>query len=212
MTFDQLLERFHREAFIDYASVALFFPESAESIRTALYRFKRGGKLLELRRGLYAFAERYRKAPLSGPAIAGTLYQPSYLSGIWALAFHGCIPEKVVDYISVAPRPTKSFENDWGRFIYRSVKQAYFFGFRTESIMDASVRIASPEKALVDLWYLEEGEWTEGRMESMRFEPGTISSESIIRTVAAYNQPRLARAAAAWLRFAQETLEGRVDL
>jgi hypothetical protein len=34
--------------------------------------------------------------------------------------------------------------------------------------------MASAEKALCDLCHLESGEWTEARMESMRFDPATI--------------------------------------
>ena len=212
MTFDQLFERFHQEACFDYASVALFFPETAASIRTALYRFRKAGKLLELRRGLYAFAARYRKVPLTGPAIAGFLYPPSYLSERWALSFHGCIPEKVVVYTSVTPRSTRSFQNDWGRFVYRTLKQALFSGYQTETIMGLPARIATVEKALVDLWYLESGEWTEERMESMRFEPETISAERLLRITDDFDLPRLRRAAAAWLRYAAETNDGRVEL
>ena len=177
-----------------------------------LFRSRKAGKLLELRRGLYAFAERYRKTPLPGPAIAGILYPPSYLSERWALAFHGCIPEKVVIYTSVTPRSTKSFQNDWGRFVYRTLKQTLFSGYRTQTIMGVPVRVATAEKALVDLWYLEAGEWTEDRMESMRFEPENISTESLLRIVETLDVPRISRAVAAWLRYAAETTDGRVEL
>ncbi|MGO8693366.1 MAG: hypothetical protein ACLQMF_06780 [Rectinemataceae bacterium] len=82
MTFNDLLARFGARPFFDFASIALLFGEREEAVRTALYRFRKSGKLLELRRGLYAFADAYRKAALNGPLLAGALYSPSYLSGL----------------------------------------------------------------------------------------------------------------------------------
>lgn len=212
MRFDELLDRFNDEAWFDYASVALFFPEGDAAIRTSLYRFKRTGRLLELRRGLYAFPDRYRKVTLTGPAVANALYAPSYLSTLWALSFYGVIPEKTVVHTCVSPRPTKAFENDFGSFFYRSLKPALFFGFVTESIMGSPVRVATPEKALLDLMYLEEGEWTVDRMESMRFEPGAIALEAFVAALVAAGIPRLGRAAVAWRRYSGEAQEGRVEL
>ncbi len=212
MKFDELLDRFNGEAYFDYASVALLFPEGDESIRTALYRFRKSARLLELRRGLYAFAERYRKIPLTGPVVAGALYPPSYLSERWALSFHGVIPEKTVTYTSVTPRTTKIFDNAWGHFTFRTLASALFTGFAIETIIGAPVRIATPEKALLDLWHLEEGEWTETRMESMRFEAGAIELEKLVASAESSGIPRLRRAAGAWVRYAGKTMEGRIDL
>jgi hypothetical protein len=212
MKFDELLDSFNGEVYFDYASVALLFPEGDESIRTALYRFKKSARLLELRRGLYAFADRYRKLSLTAPVVAGALYPPSYLSERWALSFHGVIPEKTMVYTSVTPRTTKSFENAWGRFTFRTLKLELFSGFTIETIMGSPVRIATPEKALLDLWYLEEGDWTEARMESMRFEPGAVASESLLAAAEDSGIPRLKRAAAAWANYAGESMRGRIEL
>lgn len=212
MKFEALLERFGGEAYFDYASVALLFPESPEAIRTSLYRFRGKKRLLELRRGLYAFSERYRKVPLTGPRVADILYPPSYLSERWALSFHGVIPEAVPLYTSVTPRGTKRFENSWGRFIYRSIVQKLFSGYLIERIMGFPIRIAGPEKALLDLWYLETGEWTEERMESMRFEAGAVSLPNLVSLTKATEIPRLIRAAAAFRRYAEGSLAGRVEI
>ena len=212
MKFDELLDRFNGEAYFDYASVALLFPEGDEAIRTALHRFRKSARLLELRRGLYAFAERYRKVSLTGPVVAGALYPPSYLSERWALSFHGVIPEKTVVYTSVTLRTTKSFDNDWGRFTFRTIKPALFSGFAIEAISGAPVRIATPEKALLDLWHLEAGEWTEARMESMRFEAGAIGTESLVAAAEGSGIPRLRRAAETWKRYAGESMKGRIEL
>jgi predicted transcriptional regulator of viral defense system len=70
---------------------------SAESSGTAeLARLKKTGKVIQLRKGLYNLADRYRKAPLHAPAIAQALCAQSYLSERWALSWYGLIPEKTL--------------------------------------------------------------------------------------------------------------------
>lgn len=114
-----------------------------------LYRWKRAGRVVELRRGVYALADPYRSAPL-------------------------------------------------------------FFGYRVQRIMDADVRIAEPEKALVDLWYLGAGEWNVERRASMRFDPEMLwSGERLREIVQLTESPRLHRALLAWERYAEE--EGDVE-
>ena len=55
-------------------------------------------------RGMYTFADRYRRVPVSPAALANALYSPSYVSGLWALGFYGLIPEGVSSYTSVTTR------------------------------------------------------------------------------------------------------------
>lgn len=212
MKFETLLQCFRNEAYFDYASVALLCGDREESLRTSLYRFRKRGWLIELRRGLYTFADLYRKAPLTGPAVAEALYRPSYLSERWALSFYGVIPEKTVVYTSVTPRTTQRFENAWGSFVYRSIRQDLFSGYRIERIMGTPVHIATPEKALFDLMYLESGEWTVERMVTMRFEAALIDSGAFVAALRNTGLPRLFRAAEAWTRYATEATEGSVEL
>jgi hypothetical protein len=134
------------------------------------------------------------------------------LSEFWALSWYGVIPEKTVTFTSVTPRTSRSFDNAWGSFRYRSVKTGLFFGFREELVMGAPVRIAEPEKALLDLWHLEPGEWTAERMESMRFEPGAVDSGRLTEAAARSGMPRLMRAAEAWRAYERDATEGRVEL
>jgi hypothetical protein len=212
MKFDDLLDKFGNEPCFDFTSVALLFAEPAANIRTALYRFRKSGRILELRRGVYAFQERYRKIPLTGMAVAGFLYPPSYLSGLWALSWYGVIPEKTMVYTSVTTRTTRTFENSFGRFRYRTVKRSMFHGFETQQVAGDSIRLASPEKALMDLWYLDAGEWSPHRMESMRFEPGAIDSGALESMIHGSGIPRLKAISKAWLEYSDESTQGRIQL
>ncbi len=65
MKFEQLLEKLGDQPMFDFAMVCTLFGEKKETVRTALSRLKRAGKILELKRGLYTFAEPYRRATLN---------------------------------------------------------------------------------------------------------------------------------------------------
>jgi hypothetical protein len=110
------------------------------------------GYLMRLKKGVYAFSR--DRDRLRGEGIAFLLYQPSYLSLESALAWYGFIPEIVYAYTSVSARITRTFENAFGRFIYRHVKSELFWGYVEKKTDHGPYLLAEPEKALLDYFYL----------------------------------------------------------
>jgi hypothetical protein len=100
-----------------------------------------------------------RKINPSKPFIASQLLSPSYVSLEYALYFYGLIPERVKDLTSVTTRKTATFENEFGRFVYRHIKLECFCGFMEEKDENnLPFFIAEKEKALVDFFYLNLGD------------------------------------------------------
>ena len=199
MRLDAAVELLGAMPFFDLATVVQLTEESHASVVNQLHRWCRAGKLVPLRRGMYTFADRYRRAPVSPAALANALYTPSYVSGLWALGFHGLIPEGVSAYTSVTTRTPRRFDNPFGAFLYTAIKRSFFFGYRTVSVAGAEVVLATPEKALLDLFHLSSGEWDRPRMIEMRFQ----QDEGIDRRrLQAYAQrmgkPRILRAVQVW--------------
>lgn len=187
--------------------------EKRAQLQTQLYRWARAGKLIQLRRGMYTLAARYRQAVVNPAQLANDLYRPSYLSGLWALGYYGLIPERVVRYTSVTPRVPRQFENDFGDYEYRHLKAAAFFGYRRVRIQEVEILIAEPEKALLDFWHLTTGAWTEDRMAEMRFQNQAQVRASRLRAWAArFDSPRLLQAVAAWRAAVKTASEGTVQL
>jgi hypothetical protein len=110
------------------------------------------GYLIRLKNGLYAF--RREMEQVRSEEVAFLLCQPSYLSLETALARYGFIPEIVYAYTSVTARITRTFENAWGRFIYRHVKSDLFWGYGEVKTEHGPYLLAEPEKALLDYLYL----------------------------------------------------------
>lgn len=203
MNYDALVTSVGAYSCFDLETLKTLFPTERETLPVQLHRWKRAGRLIELRRGLYALSAPFRRAPLHGPMVAGVIYQPSYLSLEWALSWYGVVPEKGGAFTSVSTRERRTFRNELGVFTYRTVKAELFFGHSVERIMDADVRIAAPEKALVDLWYLSAGEWTPARMESMRFDVDAVTDHARLHAIIDQtDRPRLRRAFGAWVEYA----------
>ncbi len=129
--------------------------EAASSARQVA-RWVSGGRLTRLRRGLYVVNAPYRARTPHPLRIAGRLLEPSYVSLHAALAFRGvsATPSRVVS--SVTTRRTASFETPLGRFAFHVVKPALFGGYEEVELPDGQLAsVATAEKALVDLLYLE---------------------------------------------------------
>ena len=194
--FDQLLGG---QPFFDIGMAAQMTGEPRQTLRTQLYRWMRSGKLLALRRGMYAFADSGRHRGINPAALANFLYRPSYLSTYWALGYYGIIPERVVELTSITTRVPREFVNDFGTFRYSNIKQQAFFGYRATSIDGDKVLLAEPEKALLDLWHLARGAWNGERMKAMRFQaPEMIDRHRLEDYAAKFRSPRLARAVGVW--------------
>ncbi len=129
MQFKELLQLIGRRAWFDLATLVQLVDEPRQHVQTQLHRWCKTGKLLPLRRGMYAFAEEYRRAELQPAELANQMYSPSYISLQWALSYYGLIPEKTVAFTSVTTKQTKRFTNDFGTFVYRHLKPEAFFGY-----------------------------------------------------------------------------------
>ncbi len=213
MKYQDLVRIIGQEGFFDLASVVQLTGERRESIRMQLHRWCKDGKLLALRRGMYAFPEVGGSRAVNPAELANKIYKPSYLSTYWAMGCYGLIPEKVVTFTSVTSRVTRAFSNALGVFKYQSVKQSAFFGYRPVNIGNKKVIMAEPEKALLDLLYLEQGAWGEERMEAMRFQnPDVINLEKLRFYAERYQSPRLVKAVGAWAGVLRLQNEGTVEL
>lgn len=189
------------------------FDDRREAIRVQLSRWMAQGKVIGLRRGMYTLSETYRRAPLNPVVLANALYRPSCLSGLWALGHYDLIPERVVRFTSVTPRVPRRFENPYGVFDYRNIKQDCFFGFASVAAGDQKFMVAEPEKALLDHWHLTGGEWTLERLDEMRYQHvAQVEAERLARYAKRFRSPRLDRAVLRWLRLASDAEQGTETL
>jgi predicted transcriptional regulator of viral defense system len=129
-----------------------------KNIQRQLVRWTQSGKLYQLRRGLYALRPPYQKTKPHPFLIANRLVEPSYVSLQSALAHYGLIPEYVPLVTSITTGRPQEVETPLGRFKYQHIKQDLFHSFHRHSVSaQQEVYLAVPEKALLDLIYLQPG-------------------------------------------------------
>jgi predicted transcriptional regulator of viral defense system len=148
-------EKHFRPSWIINSSLLLPFYESAQQAQRQLSDWARAGKLLQLRRGVYAFSPPYKNEQPHRYHIANQLVRSSYVSLETALSYYDLIPEHVASVTSVTTGRPQKLSNAFGRFTYRHIQTRFFYGFRHWRVSDQQhAFLASPEKALLDLIYL----------------------------------------------------------
>lgn len=125
-------------------------------VQRQLSRWTAGGRLYQLRRGLYALAPPFQKIKPHPFLIANRLVRGSYVSCQSALAFYGLIPEYVPVITSVTPARPARWETPLGIFEFRHLKTDLLRGYRLSEVSAGQQAfVATPEKALLDLIYLQ---------------------------------------------------------
>lgn len=200
-----LLHELGDQVLFDLPTAVQLSSAPTPQVTAQLSRWIGSGKLIPLRRGLYAIGDVYRKTALSSVQVANEVYRPSYLSCLWALSFYGLVPDAVPVFQSVTTRTTRRFTNSVGTFAYSSLKQNLFWGSVTRAIDGVAFSIAEPEKALLDLWHLSSGEWSRDRLLGMRFQQvGLVDVTRLADYAERWQSPRIGRAAARWSRLVED--------
>lgn len=156
MEFEHLLDIVGGEPVFETA-LLLAGKVNPDAIRLQLSRWTKSGKLYQLRRGLYALAPPYQKVRPHPFLIANHLQRDSYVSLQSALAFHGLIPEVVHVTASVTAGRPERLETPLGVFEFRHVRPELLGGYRMTDLGGQQALVARPEKALLDLVYLQPG-------------------------------------------------------
>lgn len=108
--------------------------------------------ILPLKKGLYITGESIGSNHAPKELIANILYGPSYVSLDYALAYHGIIPESVMQISSLSIKPSKIIRNSLGEFSYTHIPLPYYsYGIKQiKASAFHNYLIAQPEKALCD--------------------------------------------------------------
>jgi len=139
-------------------------------IRQQLSRWVKSGKVYQLRRGLYALAPPYQKSKPHPFLVANYLQRGSYVSLQSALAHYSLIPEVTYVTTSVSHGRPEKIETPLGVFEFRHLKREWLFGYDLQDLGGQSAFIATPEKALLDLIYLQPGGEKEAYLTELRLQ------------------------------------------
>ena len=132
-----------------------------------LVEWQQKGYLVKVRRGYYCFEER-TKGEHYLYFTANKIYSPSYISMESALAYYSLIPEGVFMTTSITTKNTASYDTPIGNFEYKHLKPVLFFGYKLLQEKNFTIKIAEPEKLILDYFYINSLNSLE-EIEEMRF-------------------------------------------
>ena len=114
-----------------------------------LTRLKDSNHIVCIKRGLWVFPEALE--PLALPEYLTAPF-PSYISMQSALYYHGMISQIPTTTYSVSPARTHLFKTPLGIFSIHHVTPEFFFGY--DPTGKSGIKMAVPEKALLDFFYM----------------------------------------------------------
>ncbi|MBK8904578.1 MAG: hypothetical protein IPM53_25595 [Anaerolineaceae bacterium] len=150
-------------------------------------------KVIQLRRGIYAFPDQ-NPHPF---VVANHLVPGSYVSLQMALAYYHLIPEHVVVVTSVTTQRPGEYDNKFGRFSYRHIHSSLFYGIEYRLLVNNEYAyVATPEKALLDLIHFRPQGDSREYIESLRLQNlDILDLKRLHRLAERAGKPKLKRAA-----------------
>ena len=151
--------RLLEDAIIAYGDVVSFDQLAALSGMEREYARKRisqlaaQGWLVRIKKGLYALSDISSRGflRLSQYVVAQLLVEDSYVSFEAALQYHGMYDQLLQTIRSVACKQSKTAEVGGSTYRFTKTNEAYFYGWEIVVIEGHQVKMATAEKALLDL-------------------------------------------------------------
>lgn len=196
MKFDDLLAVVADEPVFE-TGLLLAGDRDPRDVRRQLSRWVKAGKVLRVRRGLYALAPPYRKIRPHPFLVANRLQRGSYVSLQAALGYYGLIPEHVPVTTSVGPGSPRRWLTPLGRFEFRHLAPSLVGHYRYLEVDAAQwAFVATPEKALLDLIHLVPGADRPEYLRGLRLQNlEGLRSDELRRVAESSGKAKLRRAA-----------------
>jgi predicted transcriptional regulator of viral defense system len=153
--------------------------------RRRLSEWQERGLIKKVIKGWYAFSD-FEVDEETLFEIANRIYKPSYVSLETALAYYHLIPESIYGITSSSTRRTYSFKTSFAGFSYRTLKHGLFFGFNLINHNGRGFKIADPEKAVLDYFYLNPGIKGKSDFDSLRINREAFGEQVDEKKLSAY--------------------------
>jgi predicted transcriptional regulator of viral defense system len=204
MRFEDLLEVVGDEPLFE-TGLLLAGDVDTAGVHRQLSRWVRAGRLDQLRRGLYTVAPPFQRVRPHPFLVANRLVPGSYVSLQSALGHYSLIPESVPVTVSVTAGRPGRWDTPLGTYLFRHIQPDFLTGFRRTPLMGGmEALLATPEKALLDLVYLEPDGDSLAYLAELRLQNmDGLDLNELRRLAEAAGKPKLRRAAEQIARLAE---------
>jgi predicted transcriptional regulator of viral defense system len=130
--------------------------------KKVITKLTHNGWLIRVKRGLYAISDLSNRGflSLSPSVVAHLLVKDAYVSFESALAYHGMFDQLTNKTISISQVQYKTVQLQSVEYSFVKVLNKWFFGWQEVSIDDKTVRMATAEKALIDMIQFHKSKYT----------------------------------------------------
>ncbi|MDD5033110.1 MAG: hypothetical protein PHC85_03315 [Candidatus Pacebacteria bacterium] len=128
-------------------------------LKTLFSRYSKAGKIIRIKKGLYVAKDYIEESKKTGnfsaylEFLAHIMRQPSYLSMDYILYNYNILTEVPASYTIVTKKKTANFFNEFGNFLYHSIRKDLFCGFKETRHGKLIVFKATKAKAFFDFLY-----------------------------------------------------------
>lgn len=136
--------------------------EAERQLKKLVTKLVKTGWLIRIRKGLYAISDLSNRGflSLSPYVVAHLLVKNSYVSFESALAYHSMFDQLTDKIISISEIRYKDVQLNSVEYSFVTVKKELFFGFEEMVIEGQNARIATAEKALIDMVQFHRSKYT----------------------------------------------------
>ena len=180
------LRQLNTASFFNKETLSRVIESEDDALSANIQRWLKKGNLIQLKKGLYVTKEYYQSLgdkQAYSEFLANILKKPSYLSCEYVLQKYSILTESVFAITSVSRKKTRSYQNNFGTFVYSNIKDELFTGFKIISKGGFEIKEATKAKALFDFLYLRlwrVTEITKEIIESYRFNLNEITKKDYI--------------------------------
>lgn len=167
--------------------------------RARLNDWQDKGYITKIRKGYYIFSDLDIDEGVLFE-IANRIHSPSYVSLEMALSYYHLIPESVYAITSVCSRKPFRYQTPVGIFIYRKIKPILFFGYEVVEHRKKQFKIATPEKTILDYFYINPHLRSPDDFASLRIDVDVFDERIDVGRLRRFLQ-----------KFGQKSLEKRID-
>lgn len=181
----------------------------ATGVQKQLSRWTAAGRIYQLRRGVYALAPPFQRVKPHPFLVANNVLRGSYVSLQSALAYYGLIPDYAPVTTSVTTGRAAEWQTPLGIYTYRRIQSKWFRGYRFIEVSSGQKAfVALPEKALLDLVYLQPGGDTPTYLRELRLQNlETLDMAQLERLAVETDSSKLSRAVVHVRNLAREEAE-----
>jgi predicted transcriptional regulator of viral defense system len=146
-------------SYFDTNTLSLIYPElSRNSLYANIKRWIKQGYLIQIKKGMYVTKEyvlNVQDKSSYKEFLANKIKYPSYLSTEYVLQKYSILSDAIYAYTSVTLKSKNTYNNKFGRYMYRSVTRKLFTGYEIKDRGEYSIHEATKAKALFDYLYLK---------------------------------------------------------